>query len=775
MRSPLPLLLGSLWVAAAPTFAAAQGTRADYIRAERFLPANAAALVAHDQVQPRWLGAAGRFWFEDRTAAGRQWILVDPAGPRRPLFDRDRLAAALSVAADTAIDPVRLALPGLEAAEDLAWIRFQRGRGWWRCELPSYRCAPTDSTPVRMSHEVRSPDGRWAAYLRDGNLWVRSLQSGERIQLTTDGTGDDAYGVNRYCCDQVTIRRFQVNKPPVLSWSPDSRRIVTHRLDERGVLPLALLETRQGRPVLHTYPYAMPGDSVVPRVRFVVIDVPARQVTPVDRPPAPADFMIMSSDTTWSRVRWTRSGDRFFLVQGVRGDRQQDLLEVEAATGRSRLVLSEKNRTYVELHPMVGGTTFRPVGDGSEVLWWSERDGWAHLYLVRTATGEVIRQLTAGPWAVHQIEYLDDATRTVYFTARGREPGRDPYHRALYRIGLDGSGLALLTPEPGDHVIAFAPGGRVFLDTRSALDQAPVSVLRDATGRVQSDVARADLSRLRALGWPAPIPFTVKARDGITDLYGVMLRPSNFDSTRTYPIIDCIYPGPQTGPLGQHGFSLTTGCNGQALAELGFVVVAIDATGTPFRSKAFHDAFYGNLGDNGIPDLVAGIRQLGARHPWLDLNRVGIFGHSGGGNSSARAMLMYPDFFRVAVSSAGNFDQRGYTYLWGERYQGLLVRQADGSDNYANQDVQSLARNLKGKLLLAWGTLDDNVHPNLTMVLADELIKANKRFDMLALPNRNHGFATEPYFVQRTWDYFVRHLLGREPPEDFTLTITPGS
>jgi dipeptidyl aminopeptidase/acylaminoacyl peptidase len=772
MRPSLATLVGPALLVIAPA-AAAQGTRADYVRAERFYGPNAASLVAHGQVQPAWLDPT-RFWFEDRTHEGRQWVLVDAAaGTQRPLFDRSRVAAALSVAADTAIDPTKLGLAGLEVAGDLSWIRFQRGRAWWRCELAAYHCTPADTVPVRMRGEIRSPDGQWVAYEREGNLWVRSLTSGERVQLTTDGTIERAYGANRYCCDQVTTRRFRIPKAPVASWSPDSRRLVTHRFDERGVAPLAILETRPGRPVLHTYRYAMAGDSVVPMIDYVVIDLAARRVTPVDRPPHPAEVLTLPQDTVWTRVKWGRGGERFFLVLGGRSEKQYDLLEVDAATGKSRLILSEKSRTHVDLHPFIGQTAWRPVGEGREVVWFSERDGWGHLYLIDGQTGAVKSRITEGPWQVNDVEHVDEAARLIYFTARGREPGRDPYHRLLYRVGLDGSGLTLLTPEEGDHEVTFSPTARYLVDTWSRLDAAPVTALRDLAGRVLREVARTDLSRLSALGWPMPIPFTVKARDGVTDLYGVMYRPSTFDSTRKYPVVDNIYPGPQMGPVGLHNFS-PAGFNGQAWAELGFLVVAIDALGTPFRSKAFHDHYYGNLGDNGIPDHVAAIRQLAARHSWIDIERVGIFGHSGGGFASARAMLMYPDFFKVAVSSAGNFDQRGYTFHWGEKYQGPLVKKPDGTDSYANQDVQSLAKNLKGKLMLAWGTLDDNVHPNLTLVLVDELIKANKSFDLLAMPNRNHGFASEPYFVRRSWDYFVRHLLGVEPPEDFSLTVGSG-
>ncbi|MGE0556542.1 MAG: DPP IV N-terminal domain-containing protein [Gemmatimonadales bacterium] len=751
---------------------AAQGTRADYLRAERFQAGNATSLVAHDQVVPHWLDG-NRFWYEDRTESGRRWLLIDAAlDSERPVFDRDRLAAALTAATDTAIDPVKLRLPGLEVASDLAWIRFQRGTAHWRCALPAYTCTAADTTGMVMSYEVGSPDGAWAAYEESGNLYVRSLTSGERRQLTKDGTSDFGFAVNRDVTSQVTQQRFKIRRPPIVAWSPDSKRIVTHRVDERGVLPLAVIEPKPGRPTLHVFPYAMAGDSVLPRLDYHIVDLESGAVTRVDLPTHDADILLFATDTSVQRVRWRRDGARFFLVYGDRGDKRYRVVDVDAAIGRPRTVLTEARPTHVDLHPFIGQAAWRLIGPGADLVWYAERDGWAHFYRIDPATGGVRNRLTSGPWNVSEVEWIDSTGTSLFFTGRGREPGH-PIHRRLYRVGGDGSGLTLLTPESGDHEVSFSPSGRYFVDRYSAMDAAPVTLLRDRSGKVIREVARANLSRLAALGWPMPIPFTVTARDGVTTLFGAIYRPSTFDSTRSYPILDYIYPGPQIGPLGVHDFSVVGGGGAQATAELGFIVMAIDALGTPFRSKAFHDSYYGNMGDNGIADHVAAIRQLAARHSWIDAERVGIFGHSGGGYSSARAILMYPDVFKVAASSAGNFDQRGYTFLWGEKFHGLYSKTADGTDSYANQDVQSLAKNLKGKLMLAYGEMDDNVPPNLTLVLIDALIKANKSFDLVVMPYGNHGFVLEPYFVRRRWDFLVRSLLGVEPPADFELTVVP--
>ena len=361
---------------------------------------------------------------------------------------------------------------------------------------------------------------------------------------------------------------------------------------------------------------------------------------------------------------------------------------------------------------------------------------------------------------------VDEASRTLWFTGAGFERDRDPYFRHLYRIGIDGRNRRLLTPEDADHDVSLSPDGRWFVDSWSRPDVPPLSALRDANGRILIELERADISRLVATGWTPPIPFTVKARDGRTDLYGLMYRPSNFDSTKSYPIINQIYPGPQTGSVGTRSFVPSRG-DTRAIAELGFIVVQIDAMGTPMRSKSFHAAYYGDMGDNGLPDQIAGMKQLAERHRWIDLERAGIYGHSGGGYAAAGAILRYPEFFKVAVSQAGNHDNRLYEDDWGEKWQGLLIENPDGGDSYDAQANQMYAKNLKGKLLLAHGTADNNVPPYGTMLLVDELIKENKDFDFVAFPNRRHGFGNAPYMMRKRWDYFVRHLMGAEPPKEF--------
>ena len=775
MRNPCLVTLLLL-----PHLLGAQGTRSDYARAEQLLTANAQELVLHDAVRPRWL-PSGSFWYRDRTARGYEFLLVDPStGAQRPLFDQVRLAAALSVAADTTLEPWKLPFRDVQVAGDGRSVRVGLGRrAFWRCDLTAYRCTGPDSVPNERPSEVRSPDGQWVAFERGGNLVLRAATGGPDLPLTTDGTPEYGYGVaNVGCCQQVTNVRNKTELRPFVLWSPDSKRLAVQRLDLRGVRQMALLETKNPGPILHTYRYALPGDSVIPKVDLFVFDVAARAARRIELPPQDVvntTCCWLATDTIWKDVRWSPGGsDQLFFTAGTRGFHTLTLYVADAATGAARAIHRETGKTYVETNQNSGGIpNWRPLAGGKEVVWWSEDDGWGHLYLLDVATGTIRNRITGGDWMVSDLLFVDEPTRMVWFTARGRETGRDPYHRSLYRARLDGGAVELLTPEPGDHQITVAPGQRTLVDVVSTSVSPPVSYVRSVGGPIIRELQRADISRLLAAGFTMPEPFTVKARDGQTDLSGLLFKPSTVEPGRRYPVIDYIYPGPQVGSLGGRQFTVAYGGNARALAELGFFVVQVDAMGTPGRSKAFHDAYYGNMSDNGIPDQIATIKQLAARHPAIDLDRVGIFGHSGGGFSSTDAILSYPDFFKVAVSSAGNHDNRSYDYTWGEKYQGLLRKLTDSTDSFDSQSNWRKAANLRGRLLLTYGTLDDNVHPNATLLLVDELIKANKDFDMFVMPNRNHGFANEPYMVRRTWDYFVQHLLGVTPPVGYQIRTPP--
>jgi dienelactone hydrolase len=759
----------SLCAVAAPAFAQRPTiTAADYARAERYLSRHTTPLVSGGAVRATWL-PDGRFWYRNAVEGGYEFVVVDPARRTRDAaFDARRLATSLSSVADTTFDPLQLPLTQLEMSAAEKQIAFDIGSRRYRCDLQAYRCASEQTArPDIPRHLHPSPDGKRAAFIRDWNLWVRELATGTEKQLTTDGVKDFGYATD----NAGWIRSNRA----ILLWSPDSKRIATFQQDDRNVGEMYLVSTTVGHPKLDAWKYPLPGDTVVAMILRVVVDVDAGRVVRLEMPPdyhrSTTCDHIACDGAVLADARWSPDGSRLAFISSSRDHKRAQLRVADANTGAVRDVLEEKVATYYESGS--DGENWDILWSRNEVLWFSERDDWGHLYLYDLNTGALKNRVTSGEGIVAQLRRVDERARTIWFVGMGRERGRDPYFRHLYRVGLDGKNLRLLTPEDADHSVTLSPSGAHFVDSWSRPDLPPTSVLRDISGRVVVRLETTDISRLVATGWTPPMPFTVKARDGQTDLYGLVYRPTSFDSTRSYPVIVHHYPGPQGGSVGSRGFSPSRG-DTRSIAELGFIVIQLDGMGLPGRSKSFHDTYYGNMGDNGLPDQITGVRQLAQRHRWIDLTRVGIYGHSGGGYSAADAILRYPEFFKVAVSQAGNHDNRNYEDDWAEKWQGLLERRPDGTTNYDNQANQLLAQNLRGKLLIAYGTLDDNVPPYNSLVLINELIRHNKDFDVIPFPNRRHGFGNEPYMMRRRWDYFVEHLLGAEPPREFEFRgVTP--
>ena len=732
-------------------------TAEDYARAESFLAAATSPLLFGASVQPNWL-PGGRFWYRNTVPGGAEFILVDPsARSRAPAFDHQRLATALGTATDTTYTP--LALPfrtfDLDPSGDALSARVRDGR--LRCDLRAYTCSPAPPAPSRDPDAITSPDGTKAAFIRNHNLWLRDLDTGAETPLTTDGVEDYGYATN----NAGWVKRDS----PVLLWSPGSDMIATFQHDGRGVGMMYMATTNVGHPELSAWKYPLVGDSLIFRISRVVIHLDGPRVVRLRMPPDPhrssTTDHVAGAGGVFLDVEWSDDGSQLAFLSNSRDHKHAALRVADPETGVARDVLDETEENFFESGARTAN--WRVLEASNEVIWFSKRHDWGHLYRYDLSTGGLLGRITTGDWNVQQLLRVDEESRTLYFTGAGREPG-DPYFQYLYRIGMDGGGLELLTPDSANHSVTLSPDGRFFVDSYSTPVTPPVTVVRDLDGEVVMELERADISRLVESGWQPPEPFTVKARDGETDLHGLMYRPTRFDPSRSYPVVNYLYPGPQSGSVGSRTFRPSRG-DKQAIAELGFIVVEVDAMGTPGRSKAFHDAYYGNMGDNGLPDQVAMIRQLGARHPWMDLNRVGIWGHSGGGFASTAGILRYPDFYKVAVSQAGNHDNRNYEDDWGEKWQGLLETYADGTTNYDNQANQLIAENLKGKLLLAHGTMDTNVPAYNTLLVVDALIAANKDFDLIMLPNRGHGFGNEPYMMRRRWDYFVRHLLGVEPPQ----------
>ena len=578
---------------------------------------------------------------------------------------------------------------------------------------------------------------------------------------TTDGEKDFGYGTNN--------AGWTKRDTPVLLWSPDSRKIATFQHDGRGVGEMYLVTTKVGHPELEAWKYPLPEDKEIFRIHRVVIHINdgprvVRLRMPPDQHRSTITDHIALRSGELADAEWSPDSSQLAFVSVSRDHQHVVLRMADPESGEIRDVLEEKVDTFFESG--YNEINWHVLPGSGEAIWFSQRDDWGHLYMYDLETGRLKNRITEGSWNVLQVLRIDKQNRLVYFLGAGREEG-DPYFQYFYRVGMDGKrDVELLTPERANHRISLSPSGQHFVDSYSTPVEPPVTVFRDNRGQNPVMLEKADISRLKEAGWQPPVPFSVKARDGETDLYGLMHKPTHFDPAKKYPIINYIYPGPQTGSVGSRSFSASRG-DQQALAELGFIVVALDSMGTPMRSKSFHAAYYGNMGDNGLPDQITGMKQLAGRLPWIDLDRVGIYGHSGGGFASTDAILRYPDFFDVAVSGAGNHDNRSYEDDWGEKWQGLLVTNPDGTTSYDNQANQLLAKNLKGKLLLAHGTMDSNVPYYSTLLVVNELIAANKDFDLILFPNRGHGFGRETYMTRRKWDYFVEHLLDAEPPKEY--------
>ena len=741
----------------------------DYQRAEGFLSANTAELVKNDILAQYWQDG-DLLIYRRSTAPGSEFIVASLADQsKQTLFDGVQLAAIISQITKQEVDSNDLILGNLEidADNDLLYFDFQNR---------SYQYSLSNNDLQQLAviplNEFLSPDGSKAAFIEEHNLWIRNTSTNELTQLTFDGIENYGYATNN--------AGWLRSDGPVLLWSPDSNKIATFRHDGRQVGEMYLYTTQVGHPELDAWKYPLPGDDHIFMIERIVIHLdPEPRIVQLNMQPDPhrstTSDHIAGRGGVFLDVEWSHDSNNLAFVSSSRDHKIAQLRVADIENGEVRDVFTESVETYFESG--FSDKNWRVLHDDNEFIWFSEQDNWAHLYLHNLETGELKQRITTGNWSVLDVEKVDALNRKLYFTAANREPG-DPYFHYLYRINFDGSELELLTPEPAHHMITWSDSGNYFTDIYSTPTQPANAVLRNTNGDVLMELEETDISALFALGWVEPVPFSVKARDQQTDLFGLMYRPSNFEAAARYPVLNYLYPGPQSGSVGSRLFRASRN-DKQAIAELGFIVVEVDALGTPGRSKSFHDAYYGNMGDNGLPDQVAAIRQLGERYPYMDLDRVGIWGHSGGGFASTAGILRYPDFYKVAVSGAGNHDNRNYEDDWGEKWQGLLETYPEAnptssgssaatlSTNYDNQANQLLAGELQGKLMLAHGMLDTNVHPSGTLLVVDALIEAGKDFDLVILPNAGHGFGNRRYFMKRRWDYFVEHLTGSEPVAEF--------
>jgi dipeptidyl aminopeptidase/acylaminoacyl peptidase len=744
----------------------------DYERAEKFMAYNTESLIDKGNLRPNWL-TGDRFWYSIGTAQGTQFILVDPAKKvKAPAFDHQKMATALSAVAGTSYEANKLPITALSYAGDGKSIAVTAAGKRWKIALPSYQAEvdntaptmPVAATPQGRGRgpatgggipETLSPDGKRAVFIQNYNLWVRDVATNEKKQLTKDGIKD--YG---YATDNAG---WKSSDRAIVRWSPDSKKVATFQQDQRMSSDMYLVTTNVGAPVLKAWKYPLPGDKEIPTIRRVIIDVEKGTVVSLQIPADPHRATLsddIASSGTLDDIDWKADGSEMAFLSTSRDHKQEKFRIANTTTGEVREVFEEVVKTQFESGR--GAINWRYLPNSNEILWYSERDNWGHMYLYDATTGKLKNQITKGEWVVTRLLKVDEKNRQLVFMAVGREPG-NPYFAHLYKIGFDGKNLVSLTPEEGNHQISFSPSENYFIDTYSQPNVPPVMTYRSMSGKLITELERTDVSRLQATGWKAPTPVAVKAHDGTTDIYGLVFTPTNMDPQKKYPVIDYIYPGPQGGSVGSWSFSASRGDH-QALAELGFIVVMIEGTSNPFRSKSFHDMSYGNMADNTLPDQITAIKQLAQRFP-IDTSKVGIWGHSGGGFATAAAMLRYPDFFKVGIAESGNHDNRNYEDDWGERYNGLVE-----NSNYEAQANQNYAKNLKGKLLLAHGMMDNNVPPSNTMLVVDALIKANKTFDLLLFPNSAHSFgAFGPYMMRRRWDYFVTHLLNAQPPRDYQM------
>jgi len=617
------------------------------------------------------------------------------------------------------------------------------------------------------SNTVKSPDGKFVAFLRDWNLWIREISTGAEKALTTDGVKDFGYGTDN--------AGWKHSDKPILSWSPDSKKIATFQQDQRHVSNMYLVKTKVGAPELLEWKYPIPGDADIIRIYRIIIDLgtdtkmirlkmnsDARRGTLCDD---------ISCEGGFDDVAWSDDGKQLAFVSTSRDHKQENLRVANTETGEIRDIFEEKVATQYESGR--GAINWKFLSKTNEIIWYSEKSDWGHLYLYDASTGKLKNQITSGNYVVTRVLKMDQNNRVIYFEAKGKEVGRNPYFRYLYRVDFSGKNLVLLTPGEGDHTANFSPDGKYFTDNYSQANVPPVCEVRDIKGKLVTTLEKTDLSRLSATGWKPPMPFSVKSADNRWDLYGLLYTPQNMNSSLKYPVIVHIYPGPQGGSVGSWSFQAGRS-DSQSLAELGFIVVELEGSCNPNRSKSFHDACYGNMGENTLQDQISGLKQLQEKYKFLELDRVGIWGHSGGGFATAAAMFNYPDFFKVGISESGNHDNRNYEDDWGERYIGLETKTGQDISNYEMQANQLLAKNLKGKLLLAHGGMDDNVPPYNSYLVADALVKANKDFDLIVFPNARHGYGADSYYMmRRRWDYFVQHLLQATPPKEFQIKIVP--
>lgn len=721
----------------------AQGTVEDYNRAYALREKYNAKHVLYAGVVPHWVDQTSAFWYVRQTEKGKEYVKVDAASKKRTaLFDQQKMASALTEKAGREINAYNLPLQNCRLNISLDTLRFQLDGKFWAYSIKNNRLLDEGAIPSRGKERhwmevddekegspVTSPDGKWTAFIKNDNVYVREVATGKEKQLSQDGTLSNYYS-------------------SYIQWSPDSKSVVSCRIrpvEKRYVYYVESSPADQAQPKLHKQEYAKPGDELRFKVPCIFEVESGRRLIPSTE--------LFSHQYELSGPMWNADSKAITFEYNERGHKVYRVLEMSAVDGSVRTLIEEKEEKYVN-YPRIYRNY---LSDGKRIIWSSERDNYNHLYLYDRATGKPLNQITKGEWYVRGVQHVDEANEVIYFSANGMKKGEDPYLIHYYKINFDGSNLVELTPEEGMHQCWYSSDYKYLVDVYSKVDQAPIAVLRDAkNGKIRMQLDKADISALLANGWKAPEVFSAKGRDGKTDMWGVIYRPSNFDPSKKYPVIEYIYSGPgdQYVPktFSSYNWWMTS------LAELGFIVVQVDGMTTSFRSKEFEEVCYKNLKDAGLPDHIAWIKAAAQKYPYMDIDRVGIFGCSAGGQESTGAVLFHPEFYKAAYSACGCHDNRMDKIWWNELWMGYPV-----DESYSACSNVDNAYLLSRPLMLVVGELDDNVDPASTMQVANALIKANKDFELVVIPGAHHTMG-EDFGEHKRYDFFVRHLMGITPP-----------
>lgn len=721
----------------------AQGTVEDYNRAYALREKYNVKHVLYAGVVPHWVDQTSAFWYVRQTEKGKEYVKVDAASKKRTaLFDQQKMAAALTEKAGREINAYNLPLQNCRLNISLDTLRFQLDGKFWAYSIKNNRLLDEGAIPPRGKERhwmevddekdgrpVTSPDGKWTAFIKNDNVYVREMATGKEKQLSQDGTLSNYYS-------------------SYIQWSPDSKSVVSCRIrpvEKRYVYYVESSPADQAQPKLHKQEYAKPGDELRFKVPCIFEVESGRRLIPSTE--------LFSHQYELSGPMWNADSKAITFEYNERGHKVYRVLEMSAVDGSVRTLIEEKEEKYVN-YPRIYRNY---LSDGKRIIWSSERDNYNHLYLYDRATGKPLNQITKGEWYVRGVQHVDEANEVIYFSANGMKKGEDPYLIHYYKINFDGSNLVELTPEEGMHQCWYSSDYKYLVDVYSKVDQAPIVVLRDAkNGKIRMQLDKADISALLANGWKAPEVFSAKGRDGKTDMWGVIYRPSNFDPSKKYPVIEYIYSGPgdQYVPktFSSYNWWMTS------LAELGFIVVQVDGMTTSFRSKEFEEVCYKNLKDAGLPDHIAWIKAAAQKYPYMDIDRVGIFGCSAGGQESTGAVLFHPEFYKAAYSACGCHDNRMDKIWWNELWMGYPV-----DESYSACSNVDNAHLLSRPLMLVVGELDDNVDPASTMQVANALIKANKDFELVVIPGAHHTMG-EDFGEHKRYDFFVRHLMGITPP-----------